>query len=142
MPVPRPLPIRQRRNTVGANVSSRSPVRPQPVRQRRNTVAVQVNFQQNIARIQKRRESVAVGNQVEMPEQRLESVAVQTVEPIAAPPNPEIWCVCRGPEEGEMIFCENPLCVIQWFHFDCLDMEEAPEGAWYCPNCSKIMNKK
>lgn len=71
---------------------------PQPVRQRRNMVAAEVAQRFPRLRLQpnqKRRESIAVAVQTDMPENL-------------------IWCICRGEEYGEMIFCENPICVIHF----------------------------
>ncbi|XP_055317534.1 inhibitor of growth protein 1-like [Sitodiplosis mosellana] len=146
----RPQPIRQRRNTVAVEVARRSPrLRPQSIRQRRKTVAIQVDtwnpefVQQcpeltavqgdlpNPKPVQQRRKSVAVAVQVDMPY----SERVQVV----SPENPEIWCICRDEEHGKMILCENPFCVIKWFHMACLGMKTTPEGDWYCANC-QLMN--
>ena len=30
-----------------------------------------------------------------------------------------VFCYCKGPEEGEMIGCDNEECSIEWFHLDC-----------------------
>ena len=27
------------------------------------------------------------------------------------------YCCCKGPDEGNMIGCENPDCLIEWFHW-------------------------
>ena len=32
----------------------------------------------------------------------------------------EAYCYCHGPEEGTMIACDNPDCLIEWFHITCL----------------------
>ena len=45
------------------------------------------------------------------------------------------WCICGGPEEGEMIACDNPGCVTEWFHFECVGLISAPFGKWFCQNC-------
>lgn len=111
-----PQPIRQRRNTTVVEVARCSThIRPQLVRQRRKTVAIR-----NPEPIQNRRESASVAVQVDVAQE-----------------NP-VWCICRGEEYGTMIYCENPLCVIQWFHFGCLGMETARKGDWYCANCQLV----
>jgi PHP family Zn ribbon phosphoesterase len=46
------------------------------------------------------------------------------------------YCSCDGPEEGQMIFCDNSTCSVKWFHYDCVDITEAPEGSWFCPQCT------
>ena len=53
--------------------------------------------------------------------------------------NGEAWCYCRGKEEGEMIFCENYVCPIGWFHTKCLKISIIPKGKWYCPDCRVTM---
>lgn len=38
-----------------------------------------------------------------------------------------VWCICRKIDDGrEMIMCENPQCVIEWFHFDCVGIRTTP----------------
>ena len=32
----------------------------------------------------------------------------------------ELWCICGGPECGDMIACEHKDCPIEWFHFQCV----------------------
>ena len=36
---------------------------------------------------------------------------------------------------GEMIGCDNDLCPIEWFHFNCVQLSCKPKGKWYCPKC-------
>ena len=36
---------------------------------------------------------------------------------------------------GEMIGCDNDLCPIEWFHFNCVQLSRKPRGRWYCPRC-------
>ena len=46
------------------------------------------------------------------------------------------YCYCQGPDEGEMIGCDNPSCPFQWFHLVCLQLATAPTSkTWYCPDC-------
>ena len=52
------------------------------------------------------------------------------------------YCYCRGPDEGEMIGCDNSQCPIQWFHFECLEITTAPFGKWYCPDCISMSELK
>lgn len=49
----------------------------------------------------------------------------------------QTFCYCHGPEEGDMVACDNPKCTIEWFHITCLQMERLPKGKakWYCPDC-------
>ena len=48
------------------------------------------------------------------------------------------WCFCGEPGFGEMIMCDNPQCTLTWFHFECLRLQRAPKGKWYCPSCCKL----
>lgn len=50
------------------------------------------------------------------------------------------FCYCKGPEEGTMIACDNPNCMIEWFHLECLKIQSVPKGKskWYCPDCRKL----
>ena len=41
-----------------------------------------------------------------------------------------------------MIGCENDDCPRQWFHLNCLGMDVAPEGDWYCRECAKALGKE
>ena len=50
-----------------------------------------------------------------------------------------MYCYCNGPEEGEMVGCDNPSCNYQWFHLTCLKMDFPPKTKfWYCSDCQKI----
>ena len=46
------------------------------------------------------------------------------------------WCYCQvHRERSKLIGCDNRECAIKWFHMDCLKLEVAPKGKWYCPTC-------
>lgn len=48
------------------------------------------------------------------------------------------YCYCKGPEEGEMVGCDNSECVYRWFHLKCLKLNSLPKSKfWYCPDCRK-----
>ena len=65
------------------------------------------------------------------------SLTCQTDKDIAG--NNNVYCYCQGPEEGEMLGCDNPACVYKWFHLSCLKMSTPPKSKyWYCPDCRKI----
>lgn len=67
---------------------------------------------------------------------RRRSNRIQSVPHQRFSPEPELWCICRLPDDGsEMIFCENSNCLVQWFHVKCMKMSTIPENSWYCPNC-------
>lgn len=40
------------------------------------------------------------------------------------------YCICQQISYGEMIFCENDTCPIEWFHFSCVDLTAKPKGRW------------
>jgi len=44
----------------------------------------------------------------------------------------QTFCYCHGPEEGDMIACDNPDCTIGWFHISCLHMERLPGRRYDC----------
>ena len=52
----------------------------------------------------------------------------------------QTFCYCHGPEEGDMITCDNPDCNIEWFHITCLQMKRFPKGKgkWFCPDCGML----
>lgn len=55
----------------------------------------------------------------------------------------QVYCYCQGPEEGEMVGCDNPNCKYQWFHIRCLKLDSLPMCKyWYCPDCRKLPNFK
>jgi inhibitor-of-growth protein 1 len=57
--------------------------------------------------------------------------------PLDAPIDPDepTYCLCDRVSYGEMIGCDNDICSIEWFHFDCVGLAHKPKGKWYCPNC-------
>ncbi|KAH9574795.1 hypothetical protein CY35_01G078000 [Sphagnum magellanicum] len=57
-------------------------------------------------------------------------------------PNEPTYCYCGQVSYGEMIACDNPECMIEWFHFDCVGIKERPKGKWYCSDCSALMKQR
>lgn len=51
------------------------------------------------------------------------------------------YCLCKRPAYGEMVGCDNDQCTVgnSWFHLSCVGLSAAPEGKWYCPDCTKKM---
>lgn len=46
------------------------------------------------------------------------------------------WCICKGMDDGRpMVRCENGDCETEWFHFDCVGLENLPNNAWICEKC-------
>ena len=49
------------------------------------------------------------------------------------------YCYCQGPEYGDMVGCDNPSCLHEWFHLSCLKLVCQPKSKyWYCPDCRKL----
>ena len=55
-------------------------------------------------------------------------------------PEEDVYCNCRGRDEGDMVECYGRSCTFQWFHFEYVGITEAPEGKWYCDDCSQELN--
>ena len=37
-----------------------------------------------------------------------------------------------------MVACDGPNCSIQWFHYECVGLQEEPKSKkWFCTDCSK-----
>ncbi|XP_065067609.1 uncharacterized protein LOC135693150 [Rhopilema esculentum] len=49
-----------------------------------------------------------------------------------------LYCVCRSPKFGHMIFCENETCKTKCYHYTCLDIARQPKGPWFCNDCKKM----
>lgn len=57
-------------------------------------------------------------------------------------PNEPRYCLCNQVSYGEMICCDNTECTIEWFHYGCVGISEAPKGKWYCPQCITSMKRR
>ena len=57
-------------------------------------------------------------------------------------PNEPRYCLCNQVSYGEMICCDSPECPIEWFHYGCVGITEAPKGKWYCPQCIASIKKR
>ena len=53
-----------------------------------------------------------------------------------------MYCICQGPSDGNMVACDNEDCEVEWFHFECMGLQEHPTGEWFCPTCTKAQTKK
>jgi len=69
----------------------------------------------------KNRFSVEIKQEVEQPERQAK--------------NEEKFCKCNQVSYGNMIACDAEGCPIQWFHYGCVGISEAPTGEWFCPDC-------
>ena len=48
----------------------------------------------------------------------------------------DVYCYCNGPDEGQMVGCDNSDCLHIWFHLKCLGLKSEPKfKLWYCPEC-------
>ncbi|PFX13728.1 Inhibitor of growth protein 1 [Stylophora pistillata] len=46
------------------------------------------------------------------------------------------WGYCQEEiEDSTIIGCDNGQCKIGWFYMECLRIEKAPSGQWFCPSC-------
>ncbi|KAL1749178.1 hypothetical protein HDZ31DRAFT_79039 [Schizophyllum fasciatum] len=53
------------------------------------------------------------------------------------------YCYCNQVSFGDMVGCDNADCPKQWYHLSCVGLDEAPEGDWYCNECSaKVAPKR
>ncbi|EJW76061.1 PHD-finger family protein [Wuchereria bancrofti] len=57
-------------------------------------------------------------------------------------PNEPTYCICHQVSHGQMIMCDNKQCPIEWFHFQCVGLTEAPKGKWYCERCNEQRKKR
>ena len=86
-------------------------------------------------------------------DQPIKDVEQQLFEPIEALLHVEMlltsfeavadqWCECQRPVNGYepgMIQCGNALCHHQWYHKECVDLDEDDEPEpWICPACCEI----
>lgn len=57
-------------------------------------------------------------------------------------PNEPRYCICNQVSYGEMVGCDNTDCPIEWFHYGCVGLTEAPKGKWFCPQCTAAMKRR
>jgi len=57
-------------------------------------------------------------------------------------PNEPTYCLCNQVSYGEMVGCDNASCPIEWFHYGCVGLTDAPRGKWYCPDCAQQIKKR
>uniref|UniRef100_H2Y677 Inhibitor of growth protein n=1 Tax=Ciona savignyi TaxID=51511 RepID=H2Y677_CIOSA len=57
-------------------------------------------------------------------------------------PNEPRYCLCNQVSYGEMVGCDNDKCPIEWFHYGCVGLNQAPTGKWYCPQCTQTMKRR
>ncbi|GFR83931.1 inhibitor of growth protein [Elysia marginata] len=59
-----------------------------------------------------------------------------------ADPNEPRYCLCNQVSYGEMVGCDNNDCPIEWFHYGCVGLTQAPKGKWFCPQCTAAMKRR
>lgn len=57
-------------------------------------------------------------------------------------PNEPRYCICNQVSYGEMVGCDNEKCTVEWFHYGCVGLTEAPKGKWYCQQCTQTMKRR
>ncbi|KAL8566258.1 hypothetical protein ACOMHN_046759 [Nucella lapillus] len=57
-------------------------------------------------------------------------------------PNEPRYCLCNNVSYGDMVGCDNDDCPIEWFHYGCVGLTQAPKGKWYCPQCTAAMKRR
>ena len=65
-----------------------------------------------------------------------------TPEDVPVDPDEPTYCVCNSISYGDMIGCDNDDCLIEWFHFGCVNLSHKPKGKWYCPGCTVERKEK
>ncbi|CAG0910348.1 unnamed protein product, partial [Cyprideis torosa] len=56
-------------------------------------------------------------------------------EDMLVDPDEPVYCICESISFGDMVGCDNDLCPIEWFHFQCVQLTTKPKGKWYCFMC-------
>jgi len=56
-------------------------------------------------------------------------------------PNEPTYCICHQVSYGQMIACDNPECLLEWFHIGCMGLSSIPKGKWFCPKCQPVRKK-
>ena len=70
---------------------------------------------------------------------------VQQIEPVVKDQGQKAktYCYCKKESVGTtMIACDNVECETEWFHVNCLQLENIPKGKWCCPDCHKFNHGK
>ena len=62
----------------------------------------------------------------------------------AIDPNEPVYCVCRQIAHGDMIACDNEDCAIEWFHYQCVNLNplKKTKNNWLCPSCKSASDQK
>jgi inhibitor of growth protein 4 len=68
--------------------------------------------------------------------------AAEAAPPTEADASEPLYCLCNRVSYGNMVACDNPECLIEWFHYQCVGLTEQPKGKWYCPACAAAKPSK
>lgn len=59
------------------------------------------------------------------------------------------YCFCNGVSYGQMVGCDNDACPREWFHLQCVNLDEVPVSTtkWFCGDkcreqCAKASGKR
>nr|CAH0112301.1 unnamed protein product [Daphnia galeata] len=83
--------------------------------------------------------SVAVNEPMEVVTEETMETEESIEDEWAPEPNEPRYCLCNQVSYGDMVACDNPDCLLEWFHFACVDITAPPKGKWYCPRCATSM---
>lgn len=63
------------------------------------------------------------------------------IDDLPVDPNEPVYCICKQVAFGEMIGCDSPTCVTEWFHCVCVGVTPSnrPKDKWYCAQCTAQM---
>lgn len=52
------------------------------------------------------------------------------------------YCICNEVAFGAMVACDNKNCLYEWYHYPCVGITKAPDGKWFCPQCTANMKRR
>ena len=60
-------------------------------------------------------------------------------EAVSSSDDSKTYCFCGKDKKGMMIACENPECIVEWYHYSCIGIKRKPKGSWFCPKCKYLL---
>ena len=54
----------------------------------------------------------------------------------------ERYCLCNEPYNWAKLKSCNKICLIKWFHLDCVLLKTHPKGSWFCSTCKSTLTVK
>ncbi|KAI0670688.1 hypothetical protein C8Q78DRAFT_975056 [Trametes maxima] len=76
-----------------------------------------------------------------IPAQMLAPAPAATIDDLPPDPNEPRYCFCNQVSFGDMIACDNPTCVREWFHIGCVGLTKIPKGKWFCRECAELRKR-